>query len=107
MNYEPWKIDGQFDADVSVDIVSNAGFSFCEIIPLFSEWSKEEIARAAAIRAVPEMLDALKAIRKIGYDTPVELHRLREAMLKIIDMAEFAIGAAEPSTARNRKKVQK
>jgi hypothetical protein len=63
--------------------------------PQISE--QETWENAYAMHAAPEMLDALRAIRKIGYDS--QESRTREALLKCIDIAEMAIGAAESTSA--------
>jgi hypothetical protein len=101
----PFTISGQFDADVAVDIVAEGGWTFAELSPFCGDWTQDEIARVHAIRAVPELLDALRAIRKIGYESKADTSALWEAMLKCIDIAEHASGAAEPTGARRRARA--
>jgi len=54
----PWRIEGNFDAEVSVVIYSDDNECVCEIEPFLEEWTEAEIARVRLIAAAPELLDA-------------------------------------------------
>lgn len=55
-----WRVDAQFDSDVSVSILDENDFEICEIDPFDGEWTAEHIHKARLIAAAPELLEALK-----------------------------------------------
>lgn len=57
----PWRIEGQFDDDVTVEIRSADDRLVCEIEPFTGEWTEEEIANARLIAGAAERYTALKA----------------------------------------------
>lgn len=58
----PWRIEGQFDAEVSVEIMSADDCQVCEIAPFQEDWSECEVATVRLIAAAPDLLEALKEI---------------------------------------------
>lgn len=96
--FKPWTIDATFDAETAALILDCHGFEVCECNPAVTEeWMKDEISRVQAMRATPEMLDALKLIRKLGYASKLET--AGNTVLRCIAIAEYAISAAEPVPA--------
>jgi hypothetical protein len=91
----PWKIDGSFDADTTVEISTADDWVIGEFAPVTDEWTPEEIARVYAMQAAPELLRACTAI--------LEWHRMG------IFQARAAIERATPpdftsaSTTRDRQ----
>jgi hypothetical protein len=55
----PWHVEGQFDADVSVEILNENDFLICEVGPFEENWTDAEIQRVHLIAAAPELLEAL------------------------------------------------
>jgi hypothetical protein len=95
----PWKISGLFDAETTVSIMTADDWEICEIAPVEDEWTPEEIARVEMMRAAPQMLEALRAIRQICHSRSSYVHaRLR----RINDIAETAIGDAIANTTGGR-----
>ena len=59
----PWRIEGEFDADTGVSVVSDLGGGtglICELGPWCGEWDENEIADALLIAAAPDLLASLK-----------------------------------------------
>lgn len=89
----PWKISGLFDAETTVSIMTADDWEICEIAPVEDEWTPEEIDRIGIMRAAPQMLEALRAIRKICYSRSYA--QTSETLIHVIDIAEMAISAAD------------
>ena len=58
-----WRIEGQFDDGVTVEIRDEHDGLICELEPLTGEWTESEIARARLIAAAPEVLACLREMR--------------------------------------------
>src|SRR4051812_31843095 len=57
-----WRIDGEFDSDVTVEIIDEHDFLICELAPFDGDWTPEEIQRAHLIEAAPNLLKACKVV---------------------------------------------
>ena len=99
-NAEPDGHDRPFMGEDHMAIDTASGWEICECSPITDRWTPEEIARIRAMRAAPDMLAALRQIRKLCYDAPFE--KTKEAVLKCSGIAEEAIRLAETSTADSR-----
>lgn len=64
MTGREWYVDGQFDADTTVEVRErdNPNDVVCEIAPAAGNWTEPEIARVRLIAAAPELLEAVKAL---------------------------------------------
>jgi hypothetical protein len=60
--FAPWRIEGEFDADASVEIIDAVDWPICEIDPFDGDWTEAEIAGVRAMAAAPELLAALKGM---------------------------------------------
>ena len=82
-----WHLSGQFDAEVSVEVVvgdvPGEEISICELVPFDDEWSEEEIANAHLIAASDKMLAALNSafacFQRIYIQTTISGIRFRDA----------------------------
>ena len=60
----PWRVDGQFDAEVDVDIVSDSeDLLICSIEPVMEVWTASEVANVRLMAAAPELYDELTEMR--------------------------------------------
>lgn len=53
-----WHVDGQFDADVCVDIRDEDDSAICEVGPFEEDWTPGDIQRVHLIAAAPDLLEA-------------------------------------------------
>lgn len=86
----PWRLQGTFDDDIDVEIVSFDDNEVCQIIPFDGTWRPEEIGNAHLIAAAPELLESLKRFRDLG-STPSLAHQTKS----IIEQVDLAIAKAE------------
>ena len=88
----PWRIDGQFDAEVSVEIFSGE-ILVCEIGPFLEDWHETEIANTRLMAAAPDLLDALRVAESFVAD---ELEIRKNSFLPDATEAEDGyIGSAQ------------
>ncbi len=83
----PWHIEGQFDAEVSVEIKASDGRLVAEIEPFVENWTDAEVANVHLIAAAPELYEALRsltteAIIAPGKRTGVLLGKAETALAK-------------------------
>lgn len=72
----PWNIDGQFDSEISVEILSGRAddpkaIQICELVPFLEDWTPEEIANARLIAAAPELLEVAHELCRVFSLEPV------------------------------------
>jgi hypothetical protein len=58
--FVPWRIEGEFDAGMAVEIIDSTGDVVCRVDPFNGEWADDEIARMRVIAAAPDLLVALR-----------------------------------------------
>jgi hypothetical protein len=84
----PWKIDGQFDAEIAVGIYSGdmngAWTGICELEPFLEDWTDEEIANAHILAASASMFEALNAILIAAEGSSEQLATIRDLARRAI-----------------------
>jgi hypothetical protein len=72
----PWHVEGEFDAEAEITIMSVHGYTICEISPAVGDWEPDEIANAHLFAAAPELLEAcqitLRQIDQGGIHSKIE-----------------------------------
>lgn len=58
----PFRIEGDFDAEVSVTLVSADGTDICELYPASGNWGPREIGTARLFEMSPRLLVVLRSV---------------------------------------------
>jgi hypothetical protein len=93
----PWRIEGQFDAEVSIEIRSATDVTICELEPFIENWEVEDIANARLIAAAPELLQNLRRVLTAGDRLDMSVKENRDRFDEAIRDAWKAVTKAETS----------
>lgn len=109
----PWRIEGQFDAEVEVEILNSFGFTICEIGPALEDWEPDEIANAHLIAAAPELLESLQTMTAFAHayvgDDPKGLALVAKAtavIFKAQGQLQTSPGRAEQSPTKPQEPTE-